>query len=62
MIDNILLDLAAYEATFECDDNPLLEDFWLSLIESIHDMQSGSGGDDIEEDWTNDDWTDEGGE
>lgn len=56
--DIVLLAMISEELVNHCDDNPLLENFWLDMIENIHNLQEGYDDnddcDDIEEDWTND--------
>ena len=49
-IDLILLDLINHELSI-CETGSLMENFWLDLIENIHDLQEGLDCDDVEEDW-----------
>ena len=56
--DRVLLAMISDELVNHCDDNPLLENFWLDMIENIHDLQEGDADDEdcdgIEEDWSDD--------
>ena len=49
-IDLILLDLIDHELSL-CEKGSQMENFWLDLIENIHDLQEGLDCDDVEEDW-----------
>lgn len=48
-LDFVLLEMISHELVNHCDDNPLLETFWIDLIENIHDLQDGFDNDDCEE-------------
>ena len=49
-IDLILLDLINHELSI-CEIDSQMENFWLDLVENLHDLQEGLDCDDVEEDW-----------